>query len=70
MKTGQELYQLYTAKHDEYAQDLRTIFLNIGDKIFPLLEQTEKDHKRLKIDMPDNILWDEISVNFFCSLGL
>jgi hypothetical protein len=66
---GQQLYDKYTARDfsgsidDQYAQDLQTIFSNIKGEIFPLLETAEKENKRLCINMPDDGLWDEFSVD-------
>lgn len=54
--TGLELYNKYTSKRDysnssadTYAQELLTMFSEIGEAIFPLLEEAEKEGKRLSL---------------------
>lgn|GEM_PF-1533437 len=63
---GKQLFEKYTSrdfpiesKEREYAQELQTIFNNIGEAIYPLLELAEKDGKKLAInenELPE--LWD------------
>lgn len=57
--TGEELYQYYTKKRDYtgslddvYAQELLTLFFNLFEEIFPLLEKAEEINKRLYIKEP------------------
>jgi hypothetical protein len=63
--TGQELYTRYTSRRDysgsdadQYAQLLSTIFRNILDGIYPLLEKAEAEGKKLTLSDPA-ILQDE-----------
>lgn len=61
--TGFEIYDREIEKGGDYAQALRTMFLNIGEKLFPLLEDAEKEGKKLEIDetnLPDE--WDGFQV--------
>lgn len=61
MKKGREIYEQYRKSGGEYAQTLGTILMNIGDDMFSMLEDAENSGKQLKIDMPDNVLWDEFT---------
>lgn len=57
--TGKELFEKYTKARDEYARTLLTIEVNIGDEIYPLLEQAEREGKKLEIDESQlPTLWD------------
>jgi len=68
--TGKELFEKYTAlrdfsgsEDDEYAQLLQTIFYQIGNDFFPLLEKAEAEGKKIDVVNPfkdTSILWDEI----------
>lgn len=67
---GKDLFELKTVRDysgseaDEYAQMLATIFFNIGFALFPLLEQAEKEGKKLDVVFPnDGVLYDEITVS-------
>lgn len=51
---GQELFKTLTQKRDhsgsaadEYAQLLFTMYMNVGDALYPLLEQAEQQNKKL-----------------------
>jgi hypothetical protein len=53
---GLELFNKYTAlrdftesPEDEYAQLLFTLFLNIGDDLYPLLEKAETSGKKIEV---------------------
>jgi len=75
--TGQELYHKYISlrdctgsKDDEYAQFLGTLFSNIRDDLYPLLEKAEKQSKRLALSdefmgiyLSPDICIDEINVS-------
>lgn len=47
---GENIYFELISKNDDYSQDLRTMFLNIGDRLFKLLEKAEREGKTLEID--------------------
>lgn len=56
---GHELFKTLTQKRDhsgsaedEYAQLLFTMYMNVGDGLFPLLEQAEQQNKKLYL-IPD-----------------
>jgi len=60
---GYELLRSITYRRDPYSQLLMTLYFNIGEALFPLLEDAERQCKRLAIDesnMPE--LWDEVTV--------
>lgn len=60
---GKQLFKKYTDSDNEYAQTLLTIYRNIGEDIYQLLENAEKEDKELAIN--DSALpqvWDEFSV--------
>lgn len=75
--TGQELYHKYVnlrdctgSKEDKYAQFLETLFLNIREDLYPLLEKAEKQSKRLALSdelihlyLYSDTNFDEISVS-------
>ncbi len=71
--TGEEIFHHYLMKRDhsggpddQYAQLLQTIWSNIFNKIFPLLEKAEREGKKLDIrEVPDDQMYllDEISVS-------
>ena len=59
---GKKLFLRYIEMRDDYARELMTIYLNIGEKIYSLLEKAEREGKRLAInedDLPE--LWDGFS---------
>jgi len=60
--TGSELLTKYISKGDDYSRLLGTIMYNIGKDIQPLLEQAEKEGKRLAIKQ-ESTHKDEITVN-------
>lgn len=53
--TGKQLFERKSVRDftgstdDEYAQFLATVFFNIGDKLYPLLEEAEKEGKTLSL---------------------
>lgn len=47
---GVELFGIYTAEGNEYSQTLLTAYSLIGDDLFPMLEQAEKEQKRIALD--------------------
>lgn len=53
--TGQQLFNKYSkrdftqSESDVYAQTLMSIFSQIGDEIFPLLEDAESQNKKLDL---------------------
>lgn len=47
---GAELFEIYTAERNEYSQTLLTAYSLIGDDLFPLLEQAEKEQKKIALD--------------------
>lgn len=53
--TGELLFEYYTSKQDDYAQTLGTAFMEVGDKLYGMLEQAQKTGKRitLKEDLQD-----------------
>ena len=71
--TGEEIFKYYLKKrnftgepHDQYAQLLQTIFGNIFEEIYPLLQEAERQGKRLAIrEVPKDqmFLMDEICVS-------
>lgn len=58
---GREIFERYREEGGDYARTLGMILLNIGDDLFPLLEAAEKEGKRIKINIPDDQLWDELT---------
>ena len=61
---GKDLFSKYINLRDDYARDLMTIFLNIGESIYPLLEKAEREGKKLSIneaDLPD--MWDSFTID-------
>lgn len=67
--TGKELFKKYTVRDysgsdsDVYGQTLMTIWSNIFDDIYPLLEEAESQEKKLDITVePANYLRDELLV--------
>ena len=69
--TGKELFEYYLSKRDfssseedQYAQNLMTIWTNLRDEIYALLEKAESTGKRLGIrTFPSDLLIDEINVS-------
>ncbi|HXH99223.1 MAG TPA: hypothetical protein VNI52_03065 [Sphingobacteriaceae bacterium] len=71
--TGKKLFEHYTSKRDysgsdvdRYADLLMTIWSNIFDKTYALLEKAEVEGKKLSIKpLPESkmILQDELTVN-------
>ena len=61
--TGEQLFDSYIEAKTPYANVLWTIFMNIGDQIYPLLDKADKAGKKLAIkeftDNPD--LHDELT---------
>lgn len=47
--TGSELFEYYTSKTDEYASTLFTAYDQIRSELFVLLEQAQKEGKRITI---------------------
>lgn len=52
--TGHELFEFYTSQGGAYSQTLFTAHLHIGDTLFSMLEDAEKQGKKIVIkeDMP------------------
>ena len=44
---GEDLFFYYTGLSDEYSQVLNTAFMQIGEELFPLLEQCHKEGKKI-----------------------
>lgn len=63
--TGKDLFDKYTIENnEEYSQTLMTIFSNIGEEVYPLLERAESENKKLSIgesNFPE--LWDSFEVS-------
>jgi hypothetical protein len=58
---GSEIFGIYTAKRDDYSQTLFTAYSLIGDDLFPMLEQAEKQNKLIGLktvlnDVDDPVL--------------
>lgn len=47
--SGFELFEIYTSERNEYSQSLFTAHSIIGDELFIMLEQAEKQQKRVVI---------------------
>lgn len=47
--SGQELFEYYTSKGGEYAQTLNQAFVEIREELFEMLEQAEKQGKKIII---------------------
>lgn len=47
---GAEIFGIYTAQRNEYSQTLFTAYSLIGDDLFPMLEQAEKEQKKIALD--------------------
>lgn len=45
--TGVELLEFYSKQDPEYCKILNQAYLEIGDKIYTLLEQAEKEGKKI-----------------------
>lgn len=64
--TGQQIFEQKTVRDytgseaDEYAQLLMSIFMHIGNDLYPLLEKAEKEGK--KVDLKD-VEKDEIIIS-------
>lgn len=53
--SGTDLFEYYTSQSGEYKETLFQAHLEIGDKLFPMLEECEKTGKKitLKEDIKD-----------------
>jgi hypothetical protein len=53
--TGEQLFDYYTGIDGEYKSVLFQAHVEIGDALFPMLEQAEKEGKKIVIteDMPE-----------------
>lgn len=47
--TGLQLFEYYTSQSNEYSNTLFTAQLELGEAIFPMLEQCERESKRVVI---------------------
>lgn len=47
--SGRDLFLFYTDQGGEYSQVLLQAYLEIGDDLYPLLEQAEKEDKKIVI---------------------
>ena len=47
--TGQELFDIYLSRNDEYSSILLTAYVEIGDDLFPLLEKAERLGKKVTL---------------------
>lgn len=47
--SGQQLFDFYTSKGGDYSQVLFQAHLQIGDELFKMLEQAEKEGKKIVI---------------------
>lgn len=47
--TGEELFGYYTSQGNKYRQVLFQVYLQIGDKLFKMLEKAEKEGKKIVI---------------------
>lgn len=73
--TGREIFEKYTkdctpanTPIKKYGQDLETMHFNClmhqqEQEFFNLLEKAEKENKRLGLDMPDNVMWDDFDIS-------
>lgn len=73
--TAKEIFEKYTmdcipavTPMKQYGQLLRTIHFNLSmfgqeEEFFTLLEKAEKDGKKLAIDMPEDILYNEFDIS-------
>lgn len=64
MKSGKEIFDHYTAVRSKYSQTLLTIHAYIGDQLFPILEEAERQDKMVAIDESDKqgMFWDGLGV--------
>lgn len=53
MQTGQDIFSYYMSIDGEYKQTLLTAHIQIGDKLFKLLEEAEKQGKKIVIKEDD-----------------
>lgn len=64
--TGQQIFEQKSARTytgdeaDEYAQLLMSIFMHIGDDLYPLLEKAEKEGKKVELKYVEK---DEIIIS-------
>jgi hypothetical protein len=67
MISGREIFEMHAPsgkEPSEYGRLLWTIYLSIGDALFPLLEKAEKEGKRLSLTPePTSYLRDELAVD-------
>lgn len=47
--SGHDLFEYYTSQRDNYAQILFQLHLQISDEIFKMLEEAEKESKKIAI---------------------
>ena len=47
--TGLQLFEYYTSQSNEYSNTLHMARLELGEAIFPMLEQCEREAKRIVI---------------------
>ena len=62
--TGQELFDIYLSRHDEYSSILLTAYVEIREDLFPLLEKAERLGKKVTIiqDMVSGVFDPPITV--------
>lgn len=61
--SGKQIFESYIKKRTEYSSLLMTLFINIGEALYSLLEQAEKDGKKLGVTPePTDRLRDEYTV--------
>lgn len=62
--SGKELFEKYTSEYSEYSKMLMWMYTNVGEGLFPLLEEAESEGKKLDVRVMDvPYLVDEISVD-------
>lgn len=55
---GEDLFEIYVSKHDEYAGVLCMARTLIGEKLLPMLESCEKTGKKIEIKEFQSITTD------------